>query len=149
MVTLLPGADRSERYRFVRHFLEMVAAMIVGMMVVGGAVRLFCVLTGHEGVFDHAGASALIMATNMIIGMSVWMRYRDHSWAAIADMAAAMYVPLAVLIVPFWLGVLSGGALIGLMHVLMLPAMWLVMLLRPDEYVHDHHAPRGPVAHVN
>ena len=108
MVMLLPGADRSEHHRFVRHFLEMVAAMIVGMMVVGGAVRVFCVLTGHEGVFDHAGATALIMATNMIIGMSVWMRYRHHSWAAIADMAAAMYVPFAILIVPFWLGLLSG-----------------------------------------
>ena len=89
------------------------------------------------------------MATNMIIGMSVWMRYRHHSWAAIADMAGAMYVPLAVLIVPFWLGVLSGGALIGLMHVLMLPAMWLVMLRRPDEYVHDHRTPVGPGAHVS
>jgi flagellar biosynthetic protein FliP len=148
-MVMLPGADRSERHRFVRHYFEMVAAMIVGMMVVGGVVRLFCVLTGHEGVFDHAGASALIMATNMVIGMSVWMRYRHHSWAAIADMAGAMYVPLAVLIVPFWLGVLPGGALLGLMHVLMLPAMWLVMLRRPDEYVHEHRAPVGSGAHAN
>jgi hypothetical protein len=147
-MVILPGADRSERHRFVRHFLEMVAAMIVGMMVVGGAVRLVCLLTGHEGVFDHAGASALIVATNMIIGMSVWMRHRHHSWAAIADMGAAMYMPLAVLIVPFWLGLLSGGALIGLMHMLMLPAMWLVMLRRPDEYVHDHGVAVGPGAHV-
>ena len=148
-MVILPGADRSERHCFVRHYFEMVAAMIVGMMVVGGAVRFFCVLTGHEGVFDHAGASALIMATNMVIGMSVWMRYRHHSWAAIADMAGAMYVPLAVLIVPFWLGVLPGGALLGLMHVLMLPAMWLVMLRRPDEYVHDHRASVGPGVHAN
>jgi hypothetical protein len=148
-MAMVPGADQGERHRFVRHFLEMVAAMIVGMAVVGGAVTLFCVLTGHEGVFDHAGASALIMATNMIIGMSVWMRYRRHSWAAIADMAGAMYAPVTVLIVPFWLGVLPGAALIGLMHVLMLPAMWLVMLRRPAEYVHDHRARVGQVAHVN
>ena len=89
------------------------------------------------------------MATNMVIGMSVWMRYRRHSWAAIVDLAGAMYVPLAVLIVPFWLGVLPGGALLGLMHVLMLPAMWLVMLRRPDEYVHEHRAQVGPGAHAN
>ena len=36
---------------------------------------------------------------------------------------AAMYVPLALLIVPFWAGVLPGGGLLGAMHVLMLPAM--------------------------
>jgi flagellar biosynthetic protein FliP len=34
-----------------------------------------------------------------------------------------MYVPLALLIVPFWAGVLPGGGLLGAMHVLMLPAM--------------------------
>ena len=149
-MVILPGVDRSERHRFVRHFLEMVAAMIAGMAVLGGALSLLLALTGNAGVLvDHAGVRALIMATNMIIGMSVWMHYRQHSWAAIADMAGAMYVPLAVLLVPFWVGALAGGALIGLMHVLMLPAMWLVMLRRPDEYVHDHRAPVGSGAHAS
>ena len=149
-MVLLPGADRIERHRFVRHYLEMIAAMIVGMAVLGGAISLVLALTGNGDVLtDRPGARALIMATNMVIGMSVWMRYRHHSVTAIVDMAVAMYVPVAVLAVPFWLGVLSGGALIGLMHLLMLPAMWLVMMRRSDEYVHEHQAPSRPMADVN
>lgn len=136
----IPGTDRAERRRFVRHFIEMVVAMFVGMAVLGGLVSLFCAVTGHEDLFEHAGASAPIMATNMTVGMAAWMRYRGHAWARIAEMAAAMYVPLVALIVPFWFGVLSGGALLGGMHVLMFPAMWLVMARRPGEYMHAHPA---------
>lgn len=136
----IPGADRSERRRFVRHYIEMVAAMFVGMAVLGGLVSLFCALTNHQDLLEHAGVSAPIMATNMTVGMSVWMRHRGHGWMPIAEMAAAMYVPLVLLIVPFWVGVLPGGALLGGMHVLMFPAMWLAMSHRPTEYVHAHHA---------
>ena len=145
----IPGADRSERRRFVGHFLEMVAAMFVGMAVLGGLVSLFCALTGHEDLLEHAGVSAAIMATNMTVGMAVWMRHRGHGWAPIIEMAGAMYVPLALLIVPFWLGALPGGALLAGMHVLMFPAMWLVMTRRPAEYVHAHHAAAGPFAQAH
>ena len=143
--TLDRDVGTAERRRFVVHYLEMIAAMVGGMMVFGGLVTLFCSLTGHEELFDHAGASAPIMATNMTIGMTLWMRYRGHGWPAIAEMAAAMYVPLAVLLIPFWIGVLPGGALLGAMHVLMLPAMWLVMLNRRAEYTQEH---RAHVAHL-
>src|SRR5450631_3458681 len=95
-------ADHSERRRFVRHFLEMVAAMFAGMAVLGGLVSLFCVVTGHQGLLDHAGASAPIMATNMTVGMAVWMRHRGHGWVPVGEMASAMYAPLAVLLIPFW-----------------------------------------------
>ena len=144
----IPGNDRSERRRFVRHFLEMVAAMFVGMAVLGGLVSLLCALTGHEDLLEHAGASAPIMATNMTVGMALWMRHRGHGWVPIVEMAGAMYVPLALLLVPFWIGALPGGALLAGMHVLMFPAMWLVMTRRPDEYVHAHAA-AGPRAHAH
>jgi hypothetical protein len=68
----------------------------------------------------------------------VWMRYRGHGWAPIGEMSLAMFVPVAVLIGPFWAGVLSGGALLGGMHVLMLPAMVIAMLVRREEYARDH-----------
>ena len=143
----IPGADRSERRRFVRHFVEMVVAMFVGMAVLGGLVRLFCALVGHEDLLEHAGVSAPIMATNMTLGMAVWMRHRGHGWAPVTEMAAAMYVPLALLIVPFWAGVLPGGALLAGIHVLMFPAMWLVMARRPAEYVH-HPVTTRPFVHA-
>lgn len=144
----VPGADGAERRRFVRHFFEMVAAMIVGMAVLGGLVRLACVLTGHEGFLEHVGATAPIMATNMTVGMVLWMRHCGHGWVPIAEMAAAMYVPLAVLLIPFWIGVLPDGAVLGPMHLLMLPAMWFVMARRNGEYVHDHRAHVGEPAHA-
>jgi hypothetical protein len=86
--------------------------------------------------------AALVMATNMTLTMSVWMRYRGHGWAATAEMDAAMYLPFAVLFVPMWLGVLSpDGMLVG-GHLLMLPAMAGVMLLRRDEYTGGHEKAR-------
>ena len=148
-MTRVRGSDRSERRRFVRHFLEMVVAMVAGMVVLGGLVSVACALTGHQGLLDHAGASAPIMATNMTVGMAVWMRHRGHGWAPVGEMAAAMYAPLVLLLVPFWTGILPGGAFLGAMHVLMLPAMWIAMLHRRDEYAHDHHAAVVSVAHVH
>ena len=41
---------------------------------------------------------------------------------------------------PFWIGVLPGGALVGATHILMLPAMWLVMVRRGAECLLDHDA---------
>lgn len=134
MAAAVMSPAKQGRRGFGRHYLEMCAAMFAGMVVFGAAVRLFCSLTGHEGLLEHPGASAPIMATNMTAGMVLWMKYRGHGWIPIAEMAAAMYVPLVVLLVPFWVGVLPGGALLGAMHVLMLPAMWLAMAHRRDEY---------------
>jgi flagellar biosynthetic protein FliP len=145
----IPGNSQAERRSFVRHYLEMVGAMVAGMVVLGGAVSLFCAVTGHQDLFDHVGATAPIMATNMTVGMALWMRYRGHGWATVGEMAAAMYLPLAVLLVPFWIGVLPGGAMLGAMHVLMLPAMWLVIARNPDKYVHHHPASRPALAHVH
>jgi flagellar biosynthetic protein FliP len=88
---------------------------------------------------DRVGLRALVMTANMTIGMAVWMRHRGHGWGTIAEMSAAMFVPLGILIVPFWAGALSGAALIGLMHLLMFPAMAIAMQHRRAEYAHDHH----------
>lgn len=111
--------------RFVRHFLEMVVAMVVGMVVLG---MLWPDLHGRTELH------ALVMATNMTIGMVAWMAYRRHGPLSIVEMSAAMYVPFVVLFPPFWAGWLSEGAVLTLGHLLMLPAMLLAMLRRPAEY---------------
>lgn len=120
---------------FVRHFMEMVVAMFAGMVVLGLAVKP---LTGQFELFQRMDLSVLVMATNMTIGMSLWMRYRGHGWAGIAEMGAAMYLPFMVLLVPYWAGLLPGGMLMIGGHVLMLPAMAGVMWLRRDEYTRSH-----------
>ena len=55
-------------------------------------------------------------------------------WAAVAEMAVAMYAPFMVLFPPLWLGVLSASGLIVGGHVLMLLAMAAVMVRRRDQY---------------
>jgi copper chaperone CopZ len=124
---------------FVRHFIEMVVAMVVGMAVLGPVVNLVFSLLGAADLMHRAELGALVMATNMTIGMSLWMRYRKHGWASIGEMGAAMYLPFVVLFVPFWAGLLSDSALMVGGHVLMLPAMLAAMLWRRDEYIQHHH----------
>ena len=144
-VTRSESSGRSGRHNLVRHFFEMVLAMIVGMAVLGAVARMICVALGHSGFLaHHVGVRAPLMAINMTIGMAVWMRHRGHGWAPIREMSAAMFVPLAVLIGPFWAGVLSGDALLVGMHVLMLPAMVIAMIHRRDEYAQDHHRHHAP-----
>jgi flagellar biosynthetic protein FliP len=122
---------RHPAWHFVRHYLEMVVAMLVGMVVLGPLEHLvWPALTARHDV------GVLVMATNMAIGMGAWMRFRGHSWRGIAEMSASMYVPFAVLLAPYWTGAIGAGALMTWGHVLMLPAMAAVMLLRPAEYSH-------------
>ncbi len=118
-------------WHFVRHYLEMVVAMLAGMLVLGPLEGLvWPALTARPDV------GVMVMATNMAIGMGAWMRFRGHSWRGIAEMSTSMYVPFAVLLVPFWAGAIGEHTVMTWGHVLMLPAMALVMLLRPAEYAH-------------
>jgi glucose-6-phosphate-specific signal transduction histidine kinase len=117
--------------RFAGHFVEMVVAMLVGMVALGPLWSL-----ALPGLFHRPDTGALIMATNMSIGMALWMRIRRHSWPRIAEMCAAMYVPFAALLLPYWLGAISGEALMMGGHVLMLPAMLAAMLWRRGDYYH-------------
>jgi len=114
-------ADR----RFVVHYLQMLAAMVVGMVVLGPMSILV-----DSGVEVHS----LLMATWMSIGMAAWMGVRGHGRKAVVEMCAAMYAPFVVLLVPYALGVIDGGALMIGGHVLMFPAMALAMLRHRHEY---------------
>ena len=135
-----PSSLREERRNLVRHFIEMVLAMLVGMAVLGIAAAAICAALGHSGFLTHhAGLHSFVMALNMSIGMAAWMRFRGHGWAPIAEMVGAMFVPWALFIGPYLAGLISADALLVGMHVLMFPAMVAAMLHRRDEYVHGHH----------
>jgi hypothetical protein len=127
-------ATRHGRWQFFRHYLEMVAAMIVGMVVVGGAVRGVLALAGLEFPAQYPELTALEMAFDMSVGMVAWMRYRGHGWAPTLEMAGVMFAPAVALFPLLWAGVIAGDSLILLEHVAMLPLMYLVMLRRRNEY---------------
>jgi hypothetical protein len=122
--------------KFTVHFLEMVVAMVVGMLVLHPVWTFVLDAVGAAGLMSNPYSGALIMATNMTVAMSAWMRFRGHRWRPIAEMGAAMYLPFLVLFVPLALGLIGTGALMVWGHVLMLPAMAAAMLLRPAEYAH-------------
>jgi hypothetical protein len=126
--------------RFVRHYAEMVAAMLLGMAVLSmpaeWAMNVFG--TGWSEVGD--AAMFLLMATTMTIPMVGWMAYRGHGPRANAEMASSMFLPAFSVIGLVWAGVGDTGGLMVLEHVAMLLCMLGAMLLRPAEYTcHGGH----------
>jgi len=120
--------------KFALHFAEMVVAMAVGMVVLHPLWMFVLDAAGAATLMHNPYTGALIMATNMTVAMSAWMRFRGHRWRPIVEMGAAMYVPFLVLFVPLGLELIDSGALMLWGHLLMLPAMAIAMLLRPRAY---------------
>src|SRR3954465_10521220 len=89
---------------FLRHYGEMVAAMFLGMAVLG---------LPADWVMDRLDADSdqfmfLGRATTMPVPMVGWMMYRGHGRRANAEMAASMFVPTFAVI-----GVLTAGVAAG------------------------------------
>lgn len=140
--------NRSRRWAtnlsFVRHLVEMIVAMIIGMIAFAPIWDFAFSRLDWTPLSQRPALNAIVMATNMTIAMTAWMRFRGHRWAATAEMAAAMYVPFLLLLIPQQLGLISGSGLMMLGHLLMIPAMIVAMLWRKSEYTHNHHAARVP-----
>jgi hypothetical protein len=121
------------RKHVVRHYVEMVIAMFVGMGVLG-----FPAASATGALIDDTPALMFLrMATTMTVGMVVWMRYRGHGWRANTEMAASMFLPTFGVIGLLRAGLLTNlGVLMVIEHVAMLLAMAGVMLMRPAEYSH-------------
>ena len=141
MTNLIAAGTTKRRatLRFIRHYVEMVIAMVVGMLVFPPVWETLAGLLGAEALFARVDVDAFVMATNMTVGMGIWMRVRGHGWSPVAEMGAAMYAPFALLLVPYWFGWLPGDVVTMGGHVLMLPAMLIAMLLRLGEYTGQHH----------
>jgi hypothetical protein len=146
MTPLDVNPPRRSLRQFARHYFEMVVAMVVGMVVLGGAATA---LLGAVGVsmseLHHDLPAAMLtgMAVAMTVPMVAWMRYRGHGWPASNEMAASMFIPTFGVIALLAAGSLTDiGLLMTIQHVAMLPAMLAAMLLRVDEYAggHSHSA---------
>ncbi|MPZ82299.1 MAG: hypothetical protein GEV28_18630 [Actinophytocola sp.] len=137
--------------RFTLHYVEMVVAMLIGMLVLGPVWTLAFDAFDAAATLDRPDVMSMSMATNMVVAMSLWMWFRGHTAAPIIEMAVAMYLPFVVLLVPLWLGVLSIGALMTIGHVAMLGTMLYAMLRHRDEYTchHQNRRLRRRPAEVN
>ena len=136
---------------FLRHLGEMILAMLVGM-VAGAAVLVLIFSTvlaatirgmpQVEVLNQFAVLICLVMAVGMTVPMLAWMRFRGMEWRPIAEMAAAMLVPLVPIFGLLGLQLIPGARACGLYCVVMIPAMIVPMLFRLDLYTGrmGHHA---------
>jgi hypothetical protein len=133
--------------QFIRHYLEMIAAMVAGMVVLGipAEAALRALGTSSSALERDAPAVAFLgMALIMTIPMVGLMRFRGHAWRPCWEMSASMFLPTFGVIAVLWAGAMHDfGTLMVIEHVAMLPAMLVAMLLRFGEYAgcgHDHAA---------
>jgi hypothetical protein len=131
---------------FIRHYVEMVVAMFLGMAVLGGAAAVLLGAAGIEvGAWrtDEPELLLLGMAFTMSAPMVAWMRYRGHGWAPAWEMTGSMFLPSIAAIVLLRAGTVEEtGTLLMIQHTAMFPAMLAAMLLRLDEYTgHAHRSP--------
>jgi flagellar biosynthetic protein FliP len=121
----VPSRTRSA-LRFAGHYLEMVVAMMIGMVVLAPVWRL-----AWPGLADRPDLETIVMAFDMTIAMAAWMRLRRHPWPHITRMCVAMDLGFVLVLPAYWLGALSAEAMMGLGHVLMLVLMLVAMLRDP------------------
>ncbi|MGE5690983.1 MAG: hypothetical protein ACM33B_10550 [Pseudomonadota bacterium] len=136
-VTALRAATGGRSRRFLRHLLEMTAAMMVGMVAYGvvlGTVLARSGQTVEDARVDRPELFALGMATAMAVPMVAWMRRRGHGWRNGAEMTAAMFVPAVALIVCYRLDAVSAAAICPIACATMIPAMAAAMVVRLDDY---------------
>ena len=129
---------------FIRHYIEMVLAMAIGMVASMPLGSVIFAAVGAPHLMDHAVPMTLEMATGMALGMGAWMACRRHGWRDIAEMTAAMYLPFVIFFPATLAGVMTGGTLMVAGHALMLLAMLAVMLRRRDHY--GYRRPAQPSA---
>jgi hypothetical protein len=131
---------------FIRHYIEMVLAMVIGMYALMPLWPVAFRAVGAQHLLDHAEPLALSMATGMAIGMAAWMVFRRHGWRDIAEMTAAMYLPFVILFPATLAGAMTSGTMMVAGHGLMLATMLAVMLRRRDHYCHRRPAQRATEA---
>ena len=119
--------------RFGRHLLEMVVAMMVGMMASAAVFFGMTGLAAADAMRQHAVLFVVVQAFGMTLAMVAWMHRRGHSWRGSAEMAAAMIVP-AVPLVGLRLADIISGPICGTYCALTFVAMLVVMIYRRRDY---------------
>jgi hypothetical protein len=128
---------------FLRHLVEMLIVMMLGMCLLGSAFRELHVLVFGSGFAaawrEHAGLAAYGMAFTMTVPMVLWMRYRGHRWERCGEMALAMNLPVLPVLGLYVLDVVGFDGVLALQMGPMIPAMLAAMLYRKEEYSAPHH----------
>jgi hypothetical protein len=119
---------------FWRHFLEMLAAMVVGMIATGAIfVSIVGLKTWDEVTTQYPTQALLAMAAGMTIPMVAWMLFRGMGRKNSYEMAAAMVLPVIPFLCLVWFNV-TKSAQCGAYCALTVVAMLVLMRYRRSEY---------------
>ncbi len=141
----------SQMGRFSLHFLEMLLAMMAGMPILYMLRNLIPASSSFAAAYQSGTVlSDLAMAVFMTLPMGAWMIVRGHGWRHSAEMAFAMFAPVAAVIV---LRLLGADAYLPWLdkasHLGMFLGMMMVMLYRRDHYMgiagHAAHVTHGEI----
>jgi len=135
-VPLTPATTEAERHLspFWRHFLQMLAAMMLGMIAAGAVfITVVGLKSWEEVTTQYPTQSLLAMAVGMTVPMAAWMLYRGMGWRNSLEMAAVMVAPVIPLLCLVWFDV-TKSAQCGAYCVLTVVAMLALMRYRRSEY---------------
>jgi hypothetical protein len=140
-----PQPTNSTR-RFLLHYVEMVAAMFIGMFALSKPADLLFSALGASTSSQHPAMMLFSMGVTMTAPMIAWMRFRGHAWRPTNEMAASMLIPTFAAMGLVGAGVMKGKPTMVIEHVVMLAGMVIAMLVRRDEYSGGHAHGAAPQA---
>jgi hypothetical protein len=119
---------------FWRHFLEMLAVMVGGMLATGAIFVWVVGLVSWDEITSVYPTQALVaMAVGMTAPMVAWMLYRGMGLRNSYEMALAMVLPLILFLCLVWFNV-TESAQCGGYCTSTVVAMLLLMRYRRSEY---------------
>jgi hypothetical protein len=119
---------------FWRHFLQMLAAMAVGMIATGAIfLSVVGLKTWDQVLLRYPTQALLAMAAGMTVPMVAWMLFRGMGARNSAEMAAAMVLPVIPFLCLVWFDV-TKSAWCGPYCALTIVAMLGLMFYRRSRY---------------
>ncbi len=119
---------------FWQHFLQMIAAMVVGMIATGASfLSIVGAKTWDEVTTQYPTQALLAMAAGMTVAMVAWMMHRGMGWKNSYEMAAAMILSVIPFLCLVWFNV-TDSAQCGGYCLVSIAAMFGLMLYRRNEY---------------
>ena len=129
-------AESHERHLsiFWKHFLQMLAAMAVGMIATAAIfLTVVGLKTWDEVTLQYPTQVLLAMAAGMTLPMAAWMLHRGMGRRNTGEMAAAMVLPVIPFLCLVWFGV-TESAQCGPYCISTVVAMLALMRYRRSEY---------------
>lgn len=131
--TLQTGRRGTRPSPFWRHFLQMLAVMMVGMVASAAIFLTIVGMAWEEATREYPTASLLVIATGMSVPMTAWMLHRRMGHKNALEMAVVMVLPVIPFLLLVWFDV-TKSAQCGAYCLVSIAGMLGLMRYRRDEY---------------